>query len=328
MKKEPKVAILVLNWEGEKISKDCISSLIKNTNYKNYKIIFVDNGSKDNSVRTIRKNFSRIDILENKENLGFPKGMNVGARYAKKKYNPDYYLFLNNDIIFFKKNWLKELITPFEDKKVGITNPLLLFPNKEIQRVGSKIDSTKKLIITSVTSIPEEVSRKELKKNKIREIDMFLGACFLVKKEIIEKIGLLDERYSPYLIEDLEYSYRAKKAGYKIVTITSSEVIHLFHETFNKKVVVDKQKDLKRVHIVIRNAFLFSLDYLGLFRTIFMTFPLLFITSIFEKKDKAGKNSLRNMKFRKYFWKRFFNFFRSLRGAIKLYHYKEDTIKK
>lgn len=326
--KDPNISIILLNWEGEKISKNCIESLIKNTEYKNYKIIFVDNGSKDNSVKTIHKSFPKIDILENKENLGFPKGMNEGAKYAKKKYNPDYYLFLNNDVIFFKKDWLKELIVPFEDKEVGITNPILLFPNKEIQRVGSKIDSTKKLIINSVTSIPEKIDNNKLKTEKYIEIDMFLGACFLVRKELISKAGLLDERYSPYLIEDLEYSYRAKEFGYKILTVTSSKVIHLFHETFNKKVLPNKDKDIKRVHIVIRNAFLFSLDYVGWIKTIFLSFPLLFITSIFEKKDKSGRNNLRNIKFRKFFFRRFFIFFKSLKDSIILYNKRKDFSKK
>lgn len=321
--KEPKIAIIILNWEGEKISKECIGSLIKYTNYKNYKIIFVDNGSKDNSVKTISKSFPNIDILENKENLGFSKGMNLGARYANKKYKPDYYLFLNNDIIFYEKNWLKKLISAFEDKKVAIANPILVFPNKKIQRVGSKIINTKDLIINSVTSIPEKIDEKELYKEKFREIDMFLGACFLVKKEFVNIAGLLDERYSPYLIEDLEYSYRAKKLGYKIVTVTNSKIIHLFHETFNTKIVTDIEKDLRRVHIVIRNAFLFSLDYVGIFKTIFLTAPLLFITSIFEKKNKHGKNNVRNLKLRRLFLKRFFLFFKSLNNAIKLHLFEK-----
>jgi len=314
-----KVTIIILNWNGKNISINCIKSLIKNTDYNNYKIIFVDNGSTDGSVQAIKKLFPKIDIIANEKNLGFPKGMNIGIRFAKKKYNPDYFLLLNNDIVFCQKNWLKELISVFdEDQQIGIANPILLFPNGEIQRVGGKIKGNVNLIITSVTSNPENVFEEELKKSKIREIDMFLGACFLIKKEVVEKIGLLDERYSPYLVEDLEYSFRAKKAGYKIVTVTSSKVIHLFHRTFKKFVIVDEKKDLERCYVVVRNSFLFSLEYLGWLKSLFIASPVLFVISILEKRNKDERTSLANLKFRKHLSKRIFYFFKSINDAVKL----------
>lgn len=324
-KTEPKISIIILNWNGAKISFDCIKSLIEKTDYLNYNIIFVDNGSSDNSIEIIKTNFSNVDIIENKSNLGFPKGMNIGIRYARKEYNPDYYLLLNNDLLFFDKKWLKKLVLSFnnKNKKVGIANPVLLFPNKEIQRIGSKIKNDKDLIINSVTSIPEKIN-PNFRKNKFREIDLFLGACFLIKSDLIDNIGLLDERYSPYLIEDLEYSYRAKRAGYKIITVTSSNVIHLFHETFNTQIIVDKKKDIQRVYVVLRNSFLFSLDYLGWFKSIFLTLPLLFFTCLFEKKDKSKGNNFINFKFRKFLLNRISNFFKSIKDGIILYFKKGD----
>ena len=320
---EPKVSIILLNWNGAKISFDCIITLIKKTSYSNYNIIFVDNGSHDDSVEVIQNNFPNVDIIKNKTNLGFPKGMNVGMRYAKDKYNPDYYLLLNNDLLFFEKKWLRELVFSFKNKKIGIANPVLLYPNKEIQRIGSKIKNDKDLIINSVTSIPEKINL-EFRKKKLREIDLFLGACFLIKSDLIKEIGFLDERYSPYLIEDLEYSYRAKKAGYKIVTVTSSNVIHLFHETFNTQIIINKKKDIQRVYVVLRNSFLFSLDYLGWIKSFFLTLPLLFFTCLFEKKDKSRGNSFFNFKLRKFPLNRIINFFKSIKDGIRLYFKRRD----
>lgn len=313
-----KIAIIILNWNGREISIQCIKSLIKKTNYRDYKIIFVDNGSTDNSVEAIRKKFPRIDIIVNKMNFGFPKGMNIGIKYARKKYNPDYFLLLNNDIVFFQKNWLKELVNSFKDKKIGIVNPILIYPNGQLQRVGSKIKNDINLIISSVTSTPEKITKRELKNSKIREINMFLGSCFLIKKEVIENIGLLDERYSPYLVEDLEYSFRAQKAGYKIVTATASQVIHLLHKTFRKRIIRDEKKDIERGYVVIRNAFLFSLEYLGLIKSVFLTIPILFVTAIIEKKDKTKGQMITNFILRKNFFKRIIYFFRSIRDAKEL----------
>lgn len=313
------VGIIILNWNGKEISINCINSLKKYTNFKNYKIIFVDNGSTDGSVNAIRKKFPKIDIIINKKNIGFPKGMNIGIKYAKRKYNPKYFLLLNNDLIFFQKNWLKELLSVFKNKKIGIASPIMVFPNKKLQRAGSKIKNDINLIITSVTSTPERITKKELKRNKLREINVFLGSCFLIKKEIIEKVGLLDERYSPYLVEDLEYSFRVQKAGYKIVTATNSEVIHLLHKTFKDKIIKEEEKDIKRGYIVIRNAFLFSLEYLGILKSILITLLLLFITAIIEKKDKDKGQIITNFRLRKNLFLRFINFFKSIRDAIKLH---------
>lgn len=320
---EKEVSIILLNWNGKENSINCIKSLVKNTNYHNYNIIFVDNGSTDGSSSAIKHLAQdlniKIDILENKENLGFPKGMNVGIRFAYNTYNPDYYLLLNNDVIFFQKNWLQYLVDAFSDPKIGIANPILYYPNRKLQNIGGKLKNVMHLIISAVTSTKEMIDETEIKKNKLLEINIFLGACFLIKKEVILNIGLLDERYSPYLIEDLEYSLRTQKAGYTIVSVTNSHVIHLAHQTFKKNINSNENKNIEKGYIVIRNAFLLSFDYLGWFKTVFCTSFVLFGAAIVEKKDKTKSLTLTNIKFRKHIWKRISNYFKSYNDAKRLH---------
>ena len=107
-----KVAIIIVNWNGKKFLPTCLSSLRGQT-YKLFKVIFVDNGSTDGSVEFVRKNFPEIMIIENKRNLGFAEGNNIGIRQAFKNKNIKYIVALNNDTKL-DENWLKELIISVE----------------------------------------------------------------------------------------------------------------------------------------------------------------------------------------------------------------------
>jgi hypothetical protein len=100
--------------------------------------------------------------------------------------------------------------------------------------------------------------------------------------------------------------------------VTTSRAIHLLHKTFKENVIKDEKKDIERGYVVIRNAFLFSLEYLGLTKSIFLTMPVLFITTIMEKKDKTKGQAINNFKLRKNLFKRITYFFKSIRDAKRL----------
>src|SRR3989339_346256 len=118
---KPLVYILILNWNGKEDTLECLSSL-KKIDYPNYKTIVIDNGSTDDSVKIINKKYPKIKIIENKKNLGYAEGNNVGIRYALKN-KADYVLILNNDTIVDKK-FLTELVKVGEsNEKVGIVGP-------------------------------------------------------------------------------------------------------------------------------------------------------------------------------------------------------------
>ena len=101
MNKFPKVYVVTLNYNGFDWLKDCLDSII-NLNYQNFNILLVDNGSIDNSVPFVKENYSGIEILENKFNLGYSEGFNKGINYAIKN-NAEYVLIMNNDTIIDKE---------------------------------------------------------------------------------------------------------------------------------------------------------------------------------------------------------------------------------
>jgi hypothetical protein len=216
----PKVFILILNWNGKNDTLECLNSLKKIT-YKNYKIVIVDNGSKDDSVREIKKNFPNVKIIQNHKNLGFAEGSNVGIRYALKN-KADYVLLLNNDTIVDRK-FLSEMIKVAEsDEKIGIVCSKVYFYSKPrvLQYAGLKFNFKKG------KSILLGYNEKDIGQfDKIREADFCGGACMLVKKDVFEKIGLFDKNYFAYF-EDNDFGFRARNEDYKIALCLKAKIWH------------------------------------------------------------------------------------------------------
>jgi len=318
--KEPLVGVVVLNWNGKEILKDCLNSFFEKTNYKNYKIVVVDNGSVDGSIEMLKKEFAgKIDIVANEENYGFPAGMNIGIRYLKKYYDPDYYLLLNNDTLVVQEDWLKNIVEVGEKHDdIGILSPVLINPDGSLQRIGEVLEKRPmKLILKILSSRPENISEEDLK-GEYREIDVLLGACVIVKKEIIENLGMLDERYSPYLVEDVEFSFRAKRNNYKVVTVLNSKLVHYLSHSFKTKVKPNPKKDIWKSYVVTRNTMLFSLEFFGIPQTLIFALPVLFMTNIFERKDKLKDLSLSNLEKRDYVAIRFANLLKAMKDAFAL----------
>ena len=180
----------------------------------------VDNGSKDDSLIEIKKNFHNVKIIQNKKNLGFTGGSNVGIKCALKN-NADYVLLLNNDTIVDRK-FLSEMIKLTEsDEKIGIVCPKVFYSKpKIIQYAGLKFN-----LNTGNTLLIGNNERDNGQFNEVLEMDFCGGTCMLVKKGVFRKIGLFDNRYFAYF-EDTDFGFRARKAGYKIVFCPKARIWH------------------------------------------------------------------------------------------------------
>ncbi|MDD5693090.1 MAG: glycosyltransferase family 2 protein [Patescibacteria group bacterium] len=213
------ISIIILTYNNLALTKKCLATLSKNTPKKHLDdVIVVDNDSSDETP-TFLKGQEGINPILNKENVGFSKGNNIGAKKAKGNL----LIFLNNDTEV-QENWLEPIIKIFDhDEKVGAVGVKLLFPEGLVQHAG---------VVLSEDHIPRNLYRGEeaVKSyvNKQREFKAVTAACIAVKKEVFEQIGGFDEEYLNGL-EDVDLCLRIKKNGYKIFYTPESTVIH--HES-------------------------------------------------------------------------------------------------
>jgi GT2 family glycosyltransferase len=205
-----KVAIIILNWNGIEDTLKCLQSLRGQT-HQNYKVIVIDNGSRDNSKDKLGKykktHKGEIDIVYNPKNFGFAGGVNTGIEYALNE-DYDYVALFNNDAVA-DKNWLKNLIMAAEDKQVGIVTGLLL------DQSGETIDSTSEQYSIWGLPFPRNRGDKAEKAPKGELVFGATGGASIYKVEMLKDIGFFDENFFAYY-EDVDISFRAQLAGWKV----------------------------------------------------------------------------------------------------------------
>jgi GT2 family glycosyltransferase len=219
------VYIIVLNWNGKADTLECLSSL-KKIQYPSYRVCLVDNASTDDSVEAVRSKFPTVEIIENSENLRFAQGNNVGIKFALQ-HNADYVLLLNNDTKV-DSEFLKEMIKVSEsDCKIGMVGPKIYHydPPDLIWSAGGEISFWKgKIAHRGLRKSDSE------KFSEIADVDYLTACALLVKREVIEKVGLLDSSYYIYS-EDADWCERTRRAGYKLVYVPKAKVWHKISST-------------------------------------------------------------------------------------------------
>jgi GT2 family glycosyltransferase len=232
------VAILIVNWNQKKCLFNCLNSLKNKTAYSKYIVILVDNGSRDGSVEMIKSNFPWVDVVALSRNYGFSIGNNRGIVHAFEKYKPHYVLLLNNDTEIIQTDWLSKMVELAEsDKRIGIVGCKLIYQNGETQYIGTE------MTLNGLAWLKPSI---ESRLPEVFNVDAVLGACFLMKSEVVRKIGLLDVGFSPFIHEESDFCIRAKKAGYRTYITLSVSVVHLLGASIGKKHSITVESVVRR----------------------------------------------------------------------------------
>ncbi len=214
----PHVSIIVLTYNGLKFSKEFVNSVFQHTSPL-YELIVVDNASTDGTCKylaELAKSNKSVKLIQNQENVGFPKGVNQAINISSGRY----LLIANNDIVV-TKGWIERLIEVAEtEATIGIVGP--------ISNIVSGVQLDKNARYSSIEEM-HKYAAKVRKENagKYFEFPRVAFLCTLIKREVIDKIGGLDERFSPGNFEDDDFCLRAQLAGYKTV-IAQDVFIHHF----------------------------------------------------------------------------------------------------
>lgn len=229
------LSIIIVSWNVEEKLKKNIASIYNSEGDFSFEVFVVDNNSDDNSVDMIKKEFPQVKIIANNENLGFAKANNLGLKYAGGKY----VLFLNPDM---------EVIPDTLDLMLGWMDN-----HKEAGIAGCRLIDSEGKIILHVRKFPaladqlaiilklphlfpkilNSYLRTDFDYDNEAEVDSIRGAFFMIRNEVIEQIGGLDERFFLWF-EEVDYCRRAKEAGWKVMYTPVCEAIDHVGQSFKQ----------------------------------------------------------------------------------------------
>ena len=247
MKNNENICIILVNYNGYDDTVECIKS-IENSDYDNYKIILVDNGSKDKN-KILNDNYinNAADVIISEENLGFSGGNNLGIKYAQEKYDPEYYLLLNNDTVI-TKDTISNLKKGFDfDSKAGIiTGKIYYFSEpKTIWAAGGKFNFN-----TGIADQPELGKIDDgVQYENTCEVSFATGCTMLISKKVINTVGYLEESYFLYA-EDTDYCCRVLNAGFKIIYVGKALIYHKVSAS------TEKQSNMQQYYMFRNNCYI------------------------------------------------------------------------
>jgi len=228
------LSIIIVSFNTKKLLEECLGSVISSqrlvirkglpiTDHQSpiTEVIVVDNASGDSSTEMVKKDFPKVILIKNQDNLGFAQANNQGMKIAKGKY-----LFLLNSDTVVKQESLEKLIK-FAEKNpgAGIIGARLVNPNGLVQPSVYHFPTLGRAIREYWLGQKEAYEKYAPKGKKALAVKAVTGAAMLIPRRTIEKIGLLDERYFMYF-EDLDYCQRVKRAGLKVYYLPEAEILH------------------------------------------------------------------------------------------------------
>lgn len=242
------VSILITNWNTRDFLEKCLrsleevlflippldprgsspanpQSLSRSDPLPAWETIVVDNASSDGSAEMVREKFPWVQLIENQQNLGFGGGCNLAARLA----HGEYLLVLNPDVILFPLTIFGLLTFLQQTPRAGAVGPRILnpdgslqvsiFPRPSLFREAWRLFHLDHLIPLS------QYPASTLKASQPQEVDVLMGACILLRSEIVSQVGLFDERFFMYS-EEVDLCQRIQQAGWQIFWLPSVEIVH------------------------------------------------------------------------------------------------------
>lgn len=234
MEKQSKLSIIVVSYNTREYLKECLDSIYRTKSVSasviECEIIVVDNASEDGSAQMVKKNFPAVDLIVNEQNLGFAAANNQGIKRAKGRY----ILLLNPDTVVLDD--ALEKMTDFMDAhpELGISSCQLLNEDKSVQPTGGYFPDLLRVFawmfflddLPLISGFFPSYHPHPSFYQRERQLDWVTGAFLFIRKKVVKRIGLLDEDFFMY-VEEVDYCFRAKQAGFKVFFWPQVEVIHL-----------------------------------------------------------------------------------------------------
>lgn len=254
------VSVIVLNHDKAAYTQASLRSLLRSDDTP-FEVIAVDNGSTDATPQVLEE-FQReaaprgiaCRILRNATNLGAVTGRNQAMAVARGEF----LAFMDNDVLVKDRDWMTRLRVKLDgDPRIAIVSPKLLFPWEPylIECAGCEVSPNGRVGYAG-RGAPRDAPRFNVE----REVPCVISACLMFRRKLIDEIGMLDEAFNPVQFEDLDFCYRARAAGYKIVYTPEVEMFHFEHVT------TSGSTDINFKYVTIKNGMLFKKRWQHVFR--------------------------------------------------------------
>lgn len=228
------LSFIILNYKTPNHLRLCVSNILKLNLKFEYEIIVVDNASHDGSVQMMHEQFPNIHVIENKTNVGHPKGNNIGFNEAQGTY----IAMVNPDIVFKKAKDIDEILNYMnKNQDVAFIGPKLLNPDGTVQYSCYRKYSfwTPVYRRTFLGKLPfgkKDIARhlmSDFDHNETREVEWLLGACIFIRKKAMDEFGGMNEKFFLYF-GDYEWCDRAIAADWKVVYFNDVQGIYHYHK--------------------------------------------------------------------------------------------------
>lgn len=270
----PDLSICIVTLNTRALLRDCLRSIYENTNAVSFEIVVVDNNSRDGTVEMLRAEFPEICLMVNDHNAGFTRPSNQALRASQGKYA----LLLNNDTLILPQA-LDRLVEFMEAQPaVGICGPKVLNRDGSLQKQCRRSFATPWDLFCYFSGLSTLFPKSRLfgrylmtyaDEDTTQEADAISGSCMLIRREVMDQIGLLDERFFAYQ-EDADYCFRAKQAGWKIYYFGGAQIVHYGgmggSRTSPYRSIIEWHKSYfqyYRKNLAVRYFFLFNWFYYG-----------------------------------------------------------------
>lgn len=224
------LSICIVTYQARDYLKACLESVCANPPQGEYEVIIVDNHSTDGTLAMLAQGFPGICLLENETNQGYAAPMNQALRQAKGRY----LLQLNPDTLIHPLAFARMIDFMESHPEVGICGPKVLNTDGSLQMPCRRGESRPWAVISYFLRLSRLFPRSQffggyllnyLDEDEVHEVAGVSGSCMLLRRQVLEQVGYLDERFFAYQ-EDADYCFRARKAGWKVYYAPTAQVTH------------------------------------------------------------------------------------------------------
>ncbi len=238
-----KASVIIPVWNGREYLPTCLEALLAQ-GYPDLEIIAVDNASTDGSADLVAERYPQVRLIRNWSNLGFAGGCNMGLRAAQGEV-----LVLLNQDTRVLPGWLQALVEALRRPEVGIAGCKILYPDGQtIQHAGGWIEWPLGLAHHYGQGEPDEGQW-----DTPREVEYVTGAAMAFRRELLERVGLLDEGFWPGYFEDTDFCLRAREAGYKVWYVPDAVLIHAETTSTHDVIAVSTAYERGRLRFVLKH---------------------------------------------------------------------------